>query len=786
LPVLVSWRWLSQFVDTQGVDPLAFAEKFTTTVAEIDDVVQWGFGLRDVVVADVLAIAPHPNADKLRLATVDIGSRTVQVVCGAPDLRVGLRVPFVPPGVTLPSGITVRDGEVRGVPSPGMLASEKDLGLSDENAGLLSLDGCDAPAGTPLHRAIELEDVLYDVDNKAITHRPDLWGLYGVAREVAAMLDRPLQPLGTDVAITVETRPLAISLDAGPACPRYVCLRMANLLVVPAPVNARLLLRRLGTRPISNIVDATNLVMLETGNPLHAFDARFLRGNAIVVRRALDHETITTLDGQERKLQKHDCVICDGEGPVALAGIMGGANSEIREDTTEVVLEAANFDAPTIRRTAMRLGMRTESSARFEKALDPELARDAALRFAYLTQQWNPQVQFTSRLLEVEPESLPKPFNLRIPTSYSYLRERLGVSENEMPSAWIDACLTRLQFGVVEISGDAMTVVVPTFRATKDIKIAEDLIEELGRHYGYDNIRSEAPQVAARPPHTPPQKLLERQVRNTLVHAGLTEQVLYGFDDEDSRRRLGLHEAEKTRAVVRNPISAQHTHMRRNLLPNLIRVAEQGLVQGDDGQPARKGLNIGVFEIGRVFVPEKSDDRGLPPVLVSGTEAQIAAYTAGMEGEMLRGVLDARVGTKPLPLQPIRLGLVFAERLGGGAEGSKLVFPAPEVTHRLLQQLIATLTHLQKWLGKDPLVLRAPLELPASEERASPGAPDMQPSWRSKLGFDLVTPDGETIGWVAALHPRVRIELDQPAQAVMAELDLGALLRVANFKRVSA
>ncbi len=776
--MLVSWRWLSQFVDTQGVDPLQFAEKFTTTVAEIDDVVQWGFGLRDVLVADVLAMAPHPNADKLRLATVDLGGRTVQVVCGAPDLRVGMRVPFVPPGVTLPSGITVRDGEVRGVASPGMLASEKDLGLSDENAGLLALDGCTARAGTPLHLAIELEDVLYDVDNKAITHRPDLWGLYGVAREVAAMLDKPLRPFDLELKLGTAM-PLAIQVDAPDACPRYTCARLTDVAVAPAPVNARLLLRRLGTRPISNLVDATNLVMLETGNPLHAFDARSLRGNAIVVRRAHAHETLTTLDGQLRQLQAHDCVICDAEGPIALAGIMGGADSEIRPDTTEVVLEAANFDAPTIRRTAMRLGMRSESSARFEKALDPVMAEVAARRFLKLCQAWQPQAQIVSQLADMGPFTAEaKPLSI-IRTTGTYLRERLGVTVAELSDAWLDACLTQLEFAVAR-SGDALAVTIPSFRATKDIKIAEDLVEELGRHYGYDNIRSEAPKVAARPPHTPPLKLLERQVRNTLVHAGLTEQVLYGFDDEDTRKRLLLSEPDGApRVAVRNPISSQHTHMRRNVLPNLLAVAEKGLVQGDDGQPARKGLNIGIFEIGRVFVPEKSDDRGLPPVLVNGTEAEVAAYTAGMEGEMLRGVLDARAGTKPLPLQPIRLGIVFAERLGGGAEGSKLVFPAPEVTHRLLQQMIAALAHLMKWLGRDALTLQA------TGPQASPGAPDGQPSWRSKLGFDVVTSTGETIGFVAALHPRVRIELDQPAQAVVAELDLRALERVPLFKRVN-
>lgn len=774
--MLVSWKWLSRFVDTSGVDPLKFAEQFTTTVAEIDDVVQWGFGLQEVLVADVVGVSPHPNADKLRLATVDLGGRTVQVVCGAPDLRLGMRVPFVPPGVTLPSGIVVRDGEVRGVPSPGMLASEADLGLSDNHDGLLSLDGCHAEPGTPLPQAIELEDVLYDVDNKAITHRPDLWGQYGVAREVAAMLKKPLMPLDVEVTLGKQ-KPLEIRVDAD-ACARYVCARMQGIHVAPAPVDARLLLRRLGTRPISNVVDATNLVMLETGNPLHAFDARFLRGNQIVVRLAQVGEKLETLDGQTRDLLPNDCVICDAQGPVALAGIMGGANSEIRPDTVEIVLESANFDAPTVRRTAMRLGLRTESSARFEKALDPVLARDAALRFLKLCQAWSPGAMIVSDLADLgqfttQPRKQPV-----IRTTTTYLRERLGVTAQEVSDGWLEECLLRLDFGVKR-TGDALEVAVPSFRATKDVKIPEDLVEELGRHYGYANVKSVAPQVAARPPYTPPLTLLARKIRTFLVHSGLTEQVLYGFDDEQTRKRLKLEDTG-SRLEVKNAISTQHTHMRRNLLPNLLGAAEQGLVQGDDGQPAKKGMTVRMFELGRVFNPDVPGDPGLPPVLAQGNAEAIALYVAEMEPDMRQSVLKAAEQKNPLPLQPLRLGIVVAERLGGAAEGSKLVFPAPEVTERLLRELLETLVDLTRDLGISPLHL-VPQGQPLTE-----GAPDAQPSWRSQVGYDLQTADGRTLGWIAALHPRVRIELDQPGQMALAELDVQALLAQNSPERAQA
>ena len=714
--MLVSWRWISQWVDTSGVDPIAFAGRFTCTVAEIDHVLTVGQGLERVLVADVLAVVPHPNADKLRLATVDLGSEQVTVVCGAPDLRVGMRVPFVPPGVTLPSGIAVRDGEVRGVRSPGMLASEADLGLSEDHGGLLELHGCNAPAGTALAQAVELTDVLYDVDNKAITHRPDLWGQYGMAREVAAMLGKPLAAI--ELAVTLgQGRPLDVQVDAAAPCPRYLCARIEGVTIAPSPVDLRLRLRRCGVRPISNIVDATNLVMLETGNPLHAFDARHVRGEQIRVRRALAGETLTTLDGQERVLQPSDCVIADGEGPVALAGIMGGANSEIREDTQVVILEAAAFEAPAIRKTAMRLGLRTESSARFEKALDPLLPHVAARRFLRLVLQVCPEARVVSDLADEGPyKTQPHPPVL-IHTSGAYLRQRLGVTAEEMTDAWLDACLQALHFGV-QRAGDLRIVTVPTFRATKDVRIAEDLVEELGRHYGYQRIRSQPPLIPARPPHTSPLRQLERDARQVLVHAaGLTEALLYGFDHEGDRQRLGLAEPGRQRLGVRNTIANDMKHLRRNLAPNLIAAVERNLQQGDGQQAPREGLTIGLFEIGRAFVPvpagaltaaeERAIDLGIPDVLRQAAlgldlEAQ-QTYLARMDPDMRLSVEEARDRATPLPWQPMRLGIALGVRLGGGAEGSKASRPPLSVTQDVFARVVGALQAVADVAGGGPI-----------------------------------------------------------------------------------
>lgn len=788
--MIVSWKWISQWVDTSGIDPVAFARRFTCTVAEIDGVHQWGFGLDGVVVADVLSVVPHPNADKLRLATVDLGSRQVTVVCGAPDLRVGMRVPFVPPGVTLPSGIAVRDGEVRGVKSPGMLASEADLGLSDDHGGLLSLDGVKAPAGTALSDAIALQDVLYEVDNKSITHRPDLWGQYGMAREVAAMLQRDLKPL--DLQVHLGQGAAADVRVETPLCPRYCCARIAGVAVAPSAVDYRLLLRRLGVRPISNVVDATNLVMLETGNPLHAFDARYLRGNQIRVRAARQGEVVQTLDGSERTLSATDLVIADGDGPVALAGVMGGGNSEIRADTQEVVLEAAAFDAATVRKTAMRVGLRTESSARFEKALDPAMASVAALRFLKLIGELSPGAQVTSGLLDVgdfatQPKSVPV-----IATHVDYLRSRLGVSVAEMDDAWIDNCLRRLEFTVERKPDGALRVGIPSFRATRDIRHAEDLVEELGRHFGYHRIASQAPLIPSRPPWTPPHRLAERKVRAALtLQQGMTETLLYGFDHETARARLSLSEGSSPRLPLRNAISSDHLYLRRNLAPNLVAAIEQNLLRGDGREAPKEGLVVALFEVGRVFVPvpqrklsaaeQAALDPGLPALaLAAADNPDRQAWFGRMDAEMAGAIDKALAAAQTLPLQPVRLGIAVGERLGGGAEGSKRAVPARSVSQRVFAEAVAALQSVARALGKGELCVER-LQAPPELEALPAAAPDAEVSWLHPARHGWVRgPRGELLGLVTLIHPQVRHAFDVPAEVAVAEVDLEALLALAD------
>ena len=803
----LSWRWLGEFVDLGGVDAIAFAERFTCAVAEIDGVHCIGPGLEAVTVADVVAVAAHPNADKLRLATVDVGGgRSVTVVCGAPVLRVGMRVPFVAPGVRLPSGLEVKDGDVRGVRSPGMLASERDLGLGDDHGGLLELDGCAVPAGTPFCEATGADDVLFEIDNKSITHRPDLWGTYGMAREVAALLDRPLRPL--DLAVGLGSGdPVRLQVGSDSHCLRYLCARLDGVRVGPAPVRLRLLLRRLGVRPISNIVDATNLVMLETGNPLHAFDARFVRGGAIEVRRARPGEALVTLDGSTRALEPTDCVIADAEGPVALAGIMGGADSEIRPDTTAVILEAAAFDANAIRKTALRLGLRTESSARFEKALDPGFADVAARRFLQRALAVAPGARVTSGLADAGPLAGRGQAPIVLHTQASVLRERLGVTPAELTDAWMDAAYGRLGFGVErspvaarsadlceDPARDGLAVTVPPWRATRDVTRPEDLIEELGRVYGYGNVRSEAPRVAARPPHVPPLKRLERDLRLALVHgSGLTEVLLYAFEDEAARQRLGLDDGPGcTRLGVRNPIASELRHLRRNLAPNLLAAVERNLVAGDGRQASRRGWQVALFELGRAFVPvpaaaadpaepgadeRPSLDFGVPAVAQGERgPGERAHYLDQLEPEMRAGTETAAARRRPLPWQPVRLAIAVGERLGGGADGSKFAVPPREVSERLWAELTHALAVVARAAHVPPFVLDRALPAGALPLPVAPPDPDatwLHPSRRAWI----CSGDGQhVVGLATLVHPAVRAALSVPAEVAVAEIDLAALL----------
>jgi phenylalanyl-tRNA synthetase beta chain len=604
----ISWNWLQRHVDLTGLDPNTIADRFTMSVAELEGIEEFGATYNKLVSARIAAIKPHENSDKLNIVELDLGNRTIAAISGAPNVVQDAVVVFALPGVVL-EGIDgkpeVKVAEIRGFTSPGMTCSERELGFSDDNSGLMFLPR-ETPLGVPLTDLVPCHDFILEIDNKSITHRPDLWGHRGIAREIAALVNRPMKDFNATIDEGPE-EPLTVRVDDPDLCPRYCAQAFDGIKVEESPLWLKIALSLVGVRPISNVVDITNFVMLDVGNPLHAFDARFLEGDTIVVRRARENETITTLDCEERKLLPSDLLIADADRGVALAGVMGGENSEIRDDTTRVVLEAAAFDASGIRRTSSRLGLRTEASARFEKALDPLFPLQATALFSQLLREISPQVTVASKFYDVA-EPAPEPTIIRI--APEFIRRKLGAP---VETSVMKEMLTGISFGVKE-DGDDFVVTVPTFRATKDVSIAEDIVEEIGRLYGYDNIVS-APVVATVKPIPPlPSKLLARWAREAMVACGYNEVMTYSFDSANLASQMDY--SLEGALELANVISSDMPVMRRHLLPNMLLHAQKNGQFRDDFR---------LFEYGRVFYPS--------PGTIPHQERRICALAYSRSGD---------------------------------------------------------------------------------------------------------------------------------------------------------
>lgn len=586
----ISWNWLNRHVDLSGLDPIEVGYRFTMSVAELEGIEQFGETYDRVVAAKVLDIRPHPNSDRLTVLALDLGDQRLEAVSGAPNIEKGSLIAFALPGVKL-EGVAdkpvVAETEVRGVNSPGVTCSERELGISDDHTRLMTFPEGSSP-GTLLTDALPVHDYILEVDNKSITHRPDLWGHYGIAREVAALVERELKPF--DITIPEgDEDPLQVTVEAPDSCPRYTALVFDGVTIEPSPTWMKLALAAVGVRPVNNVVDITNYVMLDVGNPTHAFDARFIGNDAIVVRQAADDEVLTTLDGEPRSLIPDDVVIADGDGGVALGGVMGGENSEIKDDTTRVVLEAACFNPPTIRRTSSRLGLRTEASARFEKGLDRESPIQATALFARLLQQLCPSAAPVSRFYDV---SAPAPETTIVTISHGYLCQRLGTT---IPAERVVEMLEALEFRV-DRKGDDFVITVPTFRATRDISIPEDIVEEIGRIHGYDNIAPVSLLAPVRPVPLVPSKQLERRARRALVGQGYFEAMCYSFDS------LALAESIdyslEGAVQLANPISSDMPALRGSLIPNLLMALGKNTAREE----------VRLFEVARVFHPLAHDE----------------------------------------------------------------------------------------------------------------------------------------------------------------------------------
>jgi phenylalanyl-tRNA synthetase beta chain len=388
--MLISTQWLSRHVDLDGITPDELARELTLRTAEVEGLERFAEHLDSVVVGYVETRVPHPDADKLAVCTVNVGAEEpLQIVCGAPNVDAGQNVAVAQVGTVLPGDFKIKKAKIRGVESRGMICSVRELELGEDHDGIWVLPGELTP-GEPVSTAMGLVDWVLEIDNKSLTHRPDLWGHRGIAAEVAAIFGRELKPLDTSLPATGDAESVAVSIE-DTACTRYMGLCVDNVRVEASPQWLQLLLLSVGQRPLDLLVDISNFVMLDLGQPNHLFDIAELSAG-VRVRMATEGESITTLDEEVRKLSPEDLLICSGDTPVALAGVMGGEASKVADGTTSLLLEVASFDATTIRRTATRVGLRSESSARFEKSLDPCLVPKAAGHLVRTLQSIQPEV----------------------------------------------------------------------------------------------------------------------------------------------------------------------------------------------------------------------------------------------------------------------------------------------------------------------------------------------------------------------------------------------------------
>ncbi len=584
--MFVSINWIKEYVDLEGLDIKKLINSFTLATAEVEDIIVKGEDLRDVVVGEILSIENHPNSKKLHLLKVDGGDRIYDVVCGAPNVRENMKIAFVKAGGRVPAG-EITKATVAGYESEGMCCSAFELGLSDDKSGLMEID-VDAPNGTNLKDIYPIDDIIFEVDNKSLTNRPDLWGHYGIAREFAALTDRELKPLPlSDLAYDGDEK-IKVTVGRDDLVYRYSCVKMDNITKNVSPFAMQIRLYYCGMRGINLLADLTNYIMLEMGQPTHAFDANKI--DEIVVDTPKEDCKFTTLDNTERDITTDTLLIQNGSTPVAIAGIMGGLDSEIVGDTNAVVLECANFDGVSVRKSSSRLGLRTDASARYEKMLDPEMTVTAAKRFAYLLQSIDKGARVASQLTDEYVRKYPE-INISFNKAYVDKYTGIDISEDRILKT-----LTALGFGI-EKDGEEFKVKVPSFRATKDVTIKADIIEEITRIYGYDNFSIITTKSPLKPVKSSPVRSQSNEMKDILVkHYNLHEVHSYIWCDVRKYKKLGIEVEENVKVL--NIESSDNGTIRNSMIPTLLSAVSDNKDFSD---------SYGIFEIGRVAAGVKED-----------------------------------------------------------------------------------------------------------------------------------------------------------------------------------
>lgn len=584
----ISYNWLQDFIKIPGkINSSGIADKLTTHTVEVENIVCQTDIFKNIVVGKVLEVEKHPNADKLNLSLVNVGSDKLKIVCGASNLKVGQFVPVALVGAVLPNGLEIKQSIIRGETSNGMICAEDELGLGDDHEGIMVLSK-KTKAGELFSDYLKLNDTVFEVDNKSLSNRPDLLSHYGLARELATILETKLKPYSKVVGVYPDLlsdkkiKNLEITVDDKISVLRYSAIKIENIKIGDSPEWLRNRLIAVNQKPINNIVDLTNYIMLECGQPLHAFDARKIK--KIKVRLAEKNESIITIDNQNRNLSVDDIIITDGKDPIALAGIMGGKNSEINEDTNSFILESATFNAENIRRTSQRLGLRTEASTRFEKSLDPELTVEAIYRFLSLLKEISPEFKISSQLFDVYHQKF---IEKNITLDLDWLKDKIG---QEIPKDKVISILSHLGFKILK-SAQKLEVSIPSWRATRDVKEKEDLIEEVLRIYGYDQIEPTLPTEKLSTPEINHELIIERKIKNILaLKFNLFETRNYSFVSEDYLTKLNIDFFNHLKLA--NPLSEIHNLLRQSLIPGLVNNVKSNQAKGE---------GFGFFEIGYTF-----------------------------------------------------------------------------------------------------------------------------------------------------------------------------------------
>lgn len=554
-----SYNWIRELVPGLDRDPRELMALITMKTAECEGVEAYAPWLDSVVVARVLEVAAIEGSHNVK-AVIDAGPKLGQrqVVCGAPNCRAGVLTAYVPSGVTLGKK-EIRKAVIGGVESDGMLASGAELEINRDHSGILELEGIKPGSALPrVH-----PDAIIEVDNKSLTHRPDLWGHYGMSREVAAVTgSRHKDPVDLTL-LPLEAPAWKVKIEAPELCARYSALVFENVKVGPSPLWLQARLEAAGLNPISNIVDVTNFIMAELAQPMHAFDADKLQGETIFVRRATAGETFVALNDETYTLETRHLVIADAGGPIALAGVIGGQGSAISDSTLRIVLESANFEAASVRRTSVDVKLRTDASIRFEKAQDPVNTTRALARAVELLREVCPGIRLVGGL--VDSGHIPaeaKPIELPM----DWLIRKLG---RPIDAAEVKQILESLEFGVEEAHPGVFSVTVPSWRATKDITIKDDLLEEVGRIIGYASVPPQAPLKPVERPWVNEERQFHHKLRELMASLGFTESYNYSFISEEMARRFSMDPAAHLR--VNNPISIEQSLMRMSLLPGIHR-----------------------------------------------------------------------------------------------------------------------------------------------------------------------------------------------------------------------